>query len=114
VSPGHELLVDSRRPVSVLMGLLMNCPNFPGQRLATLGLSTGLMPPPSVEPGSRDSERHARHDSRPLLLMFLNEGIPHRDSLAKKAVAFFEISRSIRRHSFSARSQRTSASSPDA
>ena len=44
--------------------------------------------------------------------MILDEGAPHRDSLAKKTVAFSKISRSIRSRSTSARSLRISSPSP--
>ena len=45
-------------------------------------------------------------------LLRLDEREPHIDSLAKKAVAFFRMSRSIRSCRFSHRSRRSSSSSP--
>ena len=45
-----------------------------------------------------------------LAAVFLDEAVFHSDSLAKKAVAFFKISRSIWRRLFSARRRRSSSS----
>jgi hypothetical protein len=42
----------------------------------------------------------------------LDEGEPHGSCLAKKAVAFYKISRSMSRRRFSSRSRRTSARRP--
>ena len=52
-------------------------------------------PPPAVVAAGRDAQHLAHQPDRPASAMGLDEAVSHDDSLAKKAVAFFKISRSI-------------------
>lgn len=65
---------------------------------------------PHVEAGRRDLE-HSTHESHGILaLVASNAGVPHRDSLAKNAAAFFANSASCFSREFSRRSRRSSCS----
>ena len=64
--------------------------------------------PPGVVAAAGDAEHLAHQLDRGSAPAVADEGEPHGSSLAKKAVAFFEISRSMRRRWFSARSRSTS------
>src|SRR6516165_12041008 len=72
---------------------------------ATSGLGAGWTLGPGVVAASRDLERVAKYVDRERALMVANEGKSHGCSFAKKAVAFFKISRSMRSRLFSARSR---------
>src|SRR5450631_990671 len=56
----------------------------------------GLVCVPLMEPGSRHIEQPAHPAYRPNRSMSRNEAVPHLDSFAKYAAAFFRMSRSIR------------------
>src|SRR5262249_39128987 len=58
----------------------------------------------------RDIGRAAHHADRSLPAVLVDEAEGHVASAAKKAVAFFRVSRSICRRLFSARRRRTSSS----
>lgn len=60
--------------------------------------------------GARYFESSAKHRDRPLIAMLVNEREPQLFSLAKNAVAFFKMSRSILSCRFSSRSRFSSAS----
>src|SRR6185503_12619896 len=72
----------------------------------------GRRPPlPRVEPRPRDLQRAAQQPDRKRGLLRGDEREPHGFSFAKKAVAFFRMSRSIRRVRFSRRSRPSSSRS---
>src|SRR5262245_42200975 len=66
---------------------------------------------PRVEPRARYLQRAAQHPHRELGLLRGDESKPHGFSFAKKAVAFFRMSRSIRRVRFSRRRRPSSSRS---
>ncbi len=72
----------------------------PGILLSSL---RGFTATPSVVAGTRNLENSTRDSDRPDRLLRVDELVPHEFSLAKKAVAFFSISRSSRRRLFSRR-----------
>src|SRR4051794_29695679 len=75
------------------------------------GRPDALRPPPPVVVAARgDAQDPAHQPDRPSLAVAFDEVVPHDDSLAKKAVAFFRMSRSIVSRLFSARSRRNSSS----
>src|SRR5699024_2583249 len=63
-----------------------------------------------VKARDRDRQYPAEYAQRIMSPLSGDEGVPHRDSLAKNAVAFFKISRSILSVAFSARSRESSLS----
>src|SRR5262249_59233553 len=65
---------------------------------------------PGVEALGGDAEGLAHRGHGPDVLVLLDEGEDHSASLAKNAVAFFKMSRSICSRLFSARSWRNSSS----
>src|SRR5580658_101323 len=75
----------------------------------TLSLRTHGAPLPGVITAPRDMEHLAHHIHRKLSGMTGNKGKSHWWCFAKKAVAFFKISRSMRSRLFSSRSRRSSA-----
>jgi hypothetical protein len=66
--------------------------------LIPIGLSSI---PPFIKPGSADSHKTAEPTHGNLILMLLHKRRFHVELLAKKTVAFFKRSRSIRRVKFS-------------
>jgi len=66
---------------------------------------------PFVVAGTRYGQQPAHAPHTVVRSLLLDEGVSHRDSLAKNAAAFFKISRSSRRDAFSRRSRRFSSSS---
>src|SRR5690606_26338677 len=64
-----------------------------------------------MKPRPGDTEQAAQHTERIMSPFTRDEGVLHLDSLAKNAVAFFKISRSILRVAFSARRRVSSLSS---
>jgi hypothetical protein len=60
---------------------------------------------PGVLPAATDLQHAAVRSDRPEMAMVVDEVISHGDSLAKKAVADFKISRSIVSRCFSSRSR---------
>ncbi len=69
----------------------MNFANFLGQRDSSRGRHARRTFPPRIKPAARHPQHVARNRNRnrPLAAMPLDEGVSHRDSFAKKAVAFF-------------------------
>jgi hypothetical protein len=61
------------------------------QGVAPLLPRTRRPPPPAVVAAGRDAKHRAHQPDRPAIAMGLDELVPHDDSLAKKAVAFFKI-----------------------
>src|SRR5437868_185009 len=85
----------------------------PLQELFTpLGLAAGRPITPGIVATPRHIEHFTHQVHRKLLGMLLNEGESHGWCFAKKAVAFFKISRSMRSRLFSSRRRRTSARRP--
>ena len=64
----------------------------------------------TMKSGYRHCQQATQHPDRIASPFTSDEGVPHLDSLAKNAVAFFKISRSILSVAFSARSRANSAS----
>src|SRR5436309_703949 len=95
----------------VLTADAMHFANFLSQRGTPHGGRARRTLPPRIKSTARHLQHIALNHDRPHHSMPLNEGVSHRDSFAKKAVAFFKISRSIRSRSFSARKRRFSSSS---
>src|SRR5262249_9273757 len=104
-----ELGVNARAAVA---GLRLGVDLLDGddQGLAPPLARAGRPSPPAVVAAGRDAEHLAHQPDRPAVAVALHESVPHDDSLAKKAVAFFKISRSMRSRWFSARSRRSSSS----
>ena len=73
----------------------MNAFDFVHNLFLILVGSGRLSVEPLVERSTRDFQNAAHHDDRPAMLMLRNELQPHPFSLAKNAVAFFKMSRSI-------------------
>src|SRR5699024_12573514 len=69
-----------------------------------------LTVPVIVKAGDRNLHDTAQDVRRKVSPLTCDEGVPHLDSLAKNAVAFFRISRSMRSSAFSARSRASSLS----
>src|SRR5712691_5280969 len=91
----------------------MDFPNFLNQRGPLRRGRARRTLPPRIKPAARHLQHRALNHDRPLAPMLMDEGVSHRDSFAKKTVAFFKISRSIRSRSFSARKRRFSSSNAD-
>jgi hypothetical protein len=66
-----------------------------------------------IQPAAPDPQHLTQNRYRPGLLVLRNESVFQLDSLAKKTVAFFTISRSMRRRWFSLRNRRSSSCSAD-
>src|SRR6266545_4282470 len=99
-----ELLVDARRPVGGF-GLLMNLADVRQQlAIAEPPLRT-LTALPSREATVTDLQRRAQPLHRIRAAILFNKRVPHSDSFAKYAAAFFRISVSILRRATSARSR---------
>jgi site-specific DNA recombinase len=110
VPAGDQLGVQARAAVPGLhLGVDGADPG--GQLVAPLPTATRRALPPGVIPGGRDRERVAQHGHGPAAPMLVDEAEGHVASAAKKAAAFFRMSRSICRRLFSARRRRTSSSS---
>src|SRR3990172_11166963 len=107
----HELLLNPRRTVCVLVLHRVHGPNAVGQFFPTTGPVAERTLPPGVIAAAGDLQHVALHADRPDRPVVFHELVSHRDSFAKKAVAFFKISRSIRSRSFSARNRAFSTSS---
>src|SRR5438270_455382 len=104
-----QLLGQAWRAIAFL-DLAVDGPDFHQEGIAALlpGACGTLLP--GVEAGAGNAEGVAEDGHGPVLLVSLDEGEDHSASLAKKAVAFFKMSRSICRRLFSARSWRSSSS----
>src|ERR1700681_4479983 len=89
-----ELLVDPRRAIGGL-GLLVDLAD-PLQQLA---VAQPFLRPVAALPGREAAvthlQRRAQHLQRIRVAMLFNKRVPHSDSLAKYAAAFFRISVSI-------------------
>src|SRR5262249_54346918 len=108
-APRHQLGVDARAAVAGLH-LVVDGSDLGDQRLAPRPPGARRTPPPAVVAAGRDAQAPAHQPDRPGLAVGLDELGSHDDSLAKKAVAFLKIARSIRSRWFSARSRRSSSS----
>ena len=98
----HQVQVHSRTPVGFTACRVKTSDlrREPGILLSSL---RGFTATPSVVAGTRNLENSTRDSDRPDRLLRVDELVPHEFSLAKKAVAFFSISRSSRRRLFSRR-----------
>ena len=98
----HQVQVNSRTPVGFTACRVKpsDLRREPGILLSSL---RGFTATPSVVAGTRNLENSTRDSDRPDRLLRVDELVPHEFSLAKKAVAFFSISRSSRRRLFSRR-----------
>src|SRR5215469_3691571 len=101
--------MDARAAVA-LFHLLVDGLDLLGQSLAALLLGTGGAIAPGVVAAAGHLQHLAHQPHRPLTAVRVDEAVLHSDSLAKKAVAFFKMSRSIWRRLFSARRRRSSSS----
>jgi site-specific DNA recombinase len=106
---GLQLLVDTGAAVA-LFELVMDGLDLRLQDLPPLLSGTGRTFAPGVETAGGDLQDLAHQSHRPLAAMFVDEAVSHCDSLTKKAVAFFKMSRSICSRLFSARRRRSSSS----
>src|SRR5882672_1563680 len=99
-----ELLVDPRRAIGGL-GLLMDL----ADPLEQLAVAQPFLRPVAALPGRESTvthlQRRAQHLQRIRLAMSFDKRVPHSDSLAKYAAAFFRISVSILRRTTSARNR---------
>src|SRR4029077_11626395 len=101
-SVGPQVLMNPRTPIATARRLVAG-PNMREEPLILLRACTERTTAPGViaAPGHREHATQDLHGIRGLLR--LNEAIPHPDSLAKKATAFFRMSRSMRSCSTSRR-----------
>lgn len=111
--PRHALMADVMIPVAqgpdqpmssiaALAGRI-DSPKLGTECCIGVGGCAGLSAQIVMESRDGYSENTAQHPSRVASPMAGDEGVPHLDSLAKNAAAFFRISRSILRLAFSAR-----------
>src|ERR1700704_6838683 len=99
--------MNPRCPISAAV-LRMNPPDI-DQQLAIGDLAQALwLRMPSVEAGRRHAQRIAHDAHRPDIPVVLDQAEPHLGGSEKMATAFFKMSRSIRRRSFSRRSREIS------
>src|SRR5262249_8655334 len=107
---GKQLAVNPRAAVGTTT-LLEG--RFDGQSEPRSRLRSYRLQPlrPGVEAARRYPQGMAQHRYRVVDLLRRDEAVPHRFSLAKKAVAFFKISRSICSRLFSRRSRCSSSRS---
>src|SRR5579862_2252438 len=106
-SESLELLVDPRRAVGGL-GLLVDLADPLEQRRVAQPFLRPLAALPGREPTVTHLQRRAQHLLRIRVAMLFDKRVPHSDSLAKYAAAFFMISISIFSRAFSARSREIS------
>ena len=92
-----------------LLRLLMNATYLSQQNPIGRGPTALLSPAPGIVATTRYLQQPTQQGHRIQGLLRRDKPIPHVDSLAKKAVAFFNTSRSMRKRSFSRRSWRTSS-----
>lgn len=88
----------------------MRGPDLEPQALVRLSTRTWRPTLGGVKARARDMKTAAHESHRKLATVASNTGVPHRDSFAKNAVAFFKKSRSSRSRSFSRRNRRSSSS----
>ena len=106
---GTQFGMNSRASVRFL-ALLVNGFDF-GDQATILSLMLGFRPSsPCVISASRYLHHLAQQLNRIFAPLFFDESISQRDSLAKKAAAFFRISRSMRNRLFSSRNRCNSSS----
>ena len=105
-----QILVDARTPVGLAARSVCRS-NLDFERGIFLRPETQATPAPGVETRGRDQERPAQHSHGVSRLLRLDEPELHWLSFAKKAAAFFSISRSIRSCRASRRSATSSARS---
>src|SRR5262249_56000803 len=105
-----QLGVDPRAPVA-LPTLSMDRRDGQPQSFVRLLARGGRARPPRVEASPRDLERPAQQPHGERGLLRGDEREPHGFSFAKKAVAFFKMSRSMRSVRFSRRRRPSSSRS---
>src|SRR3979411_2503857 len=99
---GTQLGMNTRCPISAAV-LRMNPPDI-DQQLAIGDLAQALwLRTPIVEAGRRHAQRIAHDAHRPDIPVVLDQAEPHLGGSEKMATAFFKMSRSMRRRSFSRR-----------
>jgi hypothetical protein len=106
---GLQLGVEARAAVAFL-DLGMDGTDLHQESITALLLFAGGPRAPGVEARGGNPEGVTQQANGPDVLVLLDEGKDQRTSLAKKAVAFVKMSRSICRRLFSVRSWRSSAS----
>src|SRR4029434_134749 len=102
---------------SAVVGVMRSPVNLanPGKQLgAALCGGAGRSSAPSVVAAAADLQHAALDADGPEHAMVVDEAVSHGDSFAKKAVAFFKMSRSMVRRRFSSRSRRSSACTAEA
>src|SRR5215831_12538527 len=104
-----QLHADPRRAIA-LLHLPLNLADPRREHVICLHAFTERPIAPRIVAGLRHLQHSAHRRDVPNAGVRLDERESHRASLAKKAVAFFRISRSSRRRSFSARRRRFSSS----
>src|SRR5262249_31945375 len=92
------------------LDLLVDGLEFDHQGIPTPLPGAGGALPPGVVAAGRNLQSVAQQPYRPPAAVLVDEAVPHSDSLAKKAVAFFKMSRSISSRWFSPRRRRSSSS----
>src|SRR6185503_8625783 len=97
-----QLLVNPRTAVPASRSLITG-PNVRHQALILLCAPTHRAVAPGIEPTPGDVEHSTQYAHRIDRLLRLDKTISHSDSLAKKATAFFKMSRSMRNCSTSRR-----------
>jgi hypothetical protein len=95
-----EIPVNPGAPITAVRGLVSSL-NLGEEHLILLAPSADRPLTPGIESTPRDRHHSTHQHNRLTCLLRLDEGISHRDSLAKKAAAFFRISHSIRSRSTS-------------
>src|SRR6185437_4738638 len=109
LAPCPQFPVHTRTAVA-FFDLLMDGLDFDDQRLTPSLAYTGGTPSPGVVAAGGNLQQPTHQSHRPVGAVFVDEAVFHSDSLAKKAVAFFKMSRSIWSRLFSARRRRSSSS----
>ena len=95
VALGQQLAMDPRSAVVGMVRTLVNLADPLGQLGPPLCRAALGPTAPGIVAAAADFQHAALHSDRPDGPVLVNEAISHGDSLAKKAVAFFKISRSM-------------------
>ena len=99
---GPQVLMNPRTAIPILGGLITG-PNVGDQQLVLTRPPALRAAPPRVKAAPCDLEHPTQESDWIVRLLRLDLPIPHDDSLAKKAIAFFKMSRSCRSCSTSRR-----------
>src|SRR5258708_374471 len=108
--PLDEILVDARAAVP-LLALVERGPHQHAQSAIVTGMGRFRTALPGAEATARHGHAATENGDRMLGLLRRDEGKPHRLCFAKKAAAFFRMSRSSARIRFSLRSRASSSRS---